>query len=197
MRKNVLSYIVAIVIAAGFIGCSKAPVINVYRLNVPQVQTQSVSAYKDKSIKVSFPQSLKEPMSEKMLFSYAENDSGTYQNSQWSNNISRILQGTFIEVLDRSRLFKIVLSDMSTLEENYRLESTIFDFEHQVRGSDSYAVVSIQFTLINADKGRLVKSKRFSYQEPTPSTDAKGYAIATNRAIVKLSHDLVEWLKSN
>lgn len=197
MRRNILPYIVAIVIAAGFIGCSKAPVINVYRLNVPQVQTQSVSAYKDKSIKVSFPQSLKEPMSEKMLFSYAENDSGTYQNSQWSNNISRILQGTFIEVLDRSRLFKIVLSDMSTLEENYRLESTIFDFEHQVRGSDSYAVVSIQFTLINADKGRLVKSKRFSYQEPTPSTDAKGYAIATNRAIVKLSHDLVEWLKSN
>jgi len=197
MRRNILPYIVAIVIAAGFIGCSKAPVINVYRLNVPQVQTQSVSAYKDKSIKVSFPQSLKEPMSEKMLFSYAENDSGTYQNSQWSNNISRILQGTFIEVLDRSRLFKIVLSDMSTLEENYRLESTIFDFEHQVRGADSYAVVSIQFTLINADKGRLVKSKRFSYQEPTPSTDAKGYAIATNRAIVKLSHDLVEWLKSN
>jgi len=197
MRRNILPYIVAIVIAAGFIGCSKAPVINVYRLNVPQVQTQSVSAYKDKSIKVSFPQSLKEPMSEKMLFSYAENDSGTYQNSQWSNNISRILQGTFIEVLDRSRLFKIVLSDMSTLEENYRLESTIFDFEHQVRGADSYAVVSIQFTLINADKGKLVKSKRFSYQEPTPSTDAKGYAIATNRAIVKLSHDLVEWLKSN
>jgi len=197
MRRNALTYIVATVIAAGFLGCSKAPVINVYRLNVPQVQTESTSVYKKKSIKVSFPQSIKEPMSEKMLFSYAENDRGIYQNSQWSNNISRILQGTFIEVLDRSRLFKIVLSDMSTLEENYRLESTIFDFEHQVRGSDSYAVVSIQFTLINADKGRLVKSKRFSYQEPTPTTDAKGYAIATNRVIVKLSQDLVEWIKSN
>ncbi len=197
MRRNVLLYIVSTVIAAGFIGCSKAPVINVYRLNVPQVQTQSTSVYKDKSIKVSFPQSLKEPMSEKMLFSYAENDRGAYQNSQWSNNLGRILQGTFIEVLDRSRLFKIVLSDMSTLEENYRLESTIFDFEHQVRGRDSYAVVSIQFTLINADTGRLVKSKRFSYQEPTPTTDAKGYAIATDRVIVKLSQDLLQWLKSN
>jgi len=197
MRRNVLLYIVSTVIAAGFIGCSKAPVINVYRLNVPQVQTESTSVYKDKSIKVSFPQSLKEPMSEKMLFSYAENDRGAYQNSQWSNNLGRILQGTFIEVLDRSRLFKIVLSDMSTLEENYRLESTIFDFEHQVRGRDSYAVVSIQFTLINADTGRLVKSKRFSYQEPTPTTDAKGYAIATDRVIVKLSQDLLQWLKSN
>jgi cholesterol transport system auxiliary component len=182
-------------IALGLIGCSKAPVINVYSLNVPQVQTETASAYKHKSIKVTFPQSIKEPMSEKMLFSYTINDRGTYQNSQWSNNMSRILQGTFIEVLDNSRLFKIVLSDMSTLEENYRLESNIFDFEHQVRGRDSYAVVSIQFTLINADTGRLVKSKRFSYQEPTPSTDAKGYAIATNRVIVKLSQDLLEWVK--
>jgi cholesterol transport system auxiliary component len=106
-----------------------------------------------------------------------------------------MLQGTFIEVLDNSRRFKVVLSDMSTLEENYRLESNIFDFEHQVRGGDSYAVVSIQFTLINADTGRLVKSNRFSYQEPTPTTDAKGYAIATNRVIAKLSQDLLKWLK--
>ncbi len=197
MRRSKLPYIVTIMIAAGFIGCSKAPVMNVYSLNVPQVQTETASAYKHKSIKVTFPQSIKEPISEKMQFSYTTNDRGTYQNSQWSNNMSRILQGTFIEVLDTSRLFKIVLSDMSTLEENYRLESNIFDFEHQVRDTHSYAVVSIQFTLINTDTGRLVKSKRFSYQEPTPTIDAKGYAIATNRVIVKLSQDLLKWLKSN
>ena len=195
MIRNTFSYMVTMMIAAGLIGCSKAPVINVYSLNVPQIQTETASAYKDKSIKVTFPQSIKEPLSEKMQFSYTTNDRGTYQNSQWSNHMSRILQGTFIEVLDKSRLFKVVLSDMSTLEENYRLESNIFDFEHQVRGTHSYAVVSIQFTLINADRGRLVKSQRFSYQEPTPTTDAKGYAIATNRVIARLSQDLVEWLK--
>ncbi len=195
MRKSRLTHIVSMMIVAGFIGCSKAPVINVYSLNAPQISTERASAYKDKSIKVTFPQSIKEPMSEKMRFSYTMNDRGTYQNSQWSNNMSRLLQGTFIEVLDSSRLFKVVLSDMSTLEENYRLESTIFDFEHQVRGRDSYAVVSIQFTLIDEDRGRLVKSKRFSYQEPTPMTDAKGYAIATNRIIAKLSQDLLRWLK--
>jgi cholesterol transport system auxiliary component len=182
-------------IAVGFTGCTKAPVINVYSLNVPEVHTETAGHYKDKSIKVTFPQSIKEPLSEKMLFSYTKNDRGTYQNSQWSNHMSRILQGTFIELLDKSRLFKVVLSDMSTLEENYRLESNIFDFEHQVRGTHSYAVVSIQFTLINADTGRLVKSKRFSYQEPTLTTDAKGYAIATNKAVIKLSQDLLEWLK--
>lgn len=195
MMGNKFQTIVMTMTAAGLIGCSKAPVINMYSLSAPQVQTETPNAYKYKSIKVSFPQSIKEPMSEKMHFSYAANDRGTYQNSQWSNDMNRHLQGIFIEVLDRSRLFKIVLSDMSTLQENYRLESTVFDFEHQVRGEDSYAIVSIQFTLINADTGRLAKTKRFSYQERTSTTDAKGYATATNRIMIRLSDDLLKWIQ--
>lgn len=195
MIRSKFQYIIMAMIGAGVIGCSKAPVLNIYSLDVPRTQTKIVHTYRDKSIKVSFPQSIKEPVSEKMHFSYAANDRGVYQNSQWSANMGRLLQGTFIEVLDSSKLFKIVLSDMSTLEENYRLESTIFDFEHHVRGSDSYAVVSVQFTLINADTGRLAKSKRFSYQEPTLTTDAKGYATATNRIMIRLSDDLLKWIQ--
>ena len=195
MIRNKLHAIVLVMTVVGFIGCSKAPILNLYTLTVPPVHTEATNSYKDKSIKVSFPQSIKEPMSEKMQFSYAANDKGTYQNSQWSNDMNRLLQGVLIEVLDRSRLFKVVLSDMSTLQESYRLESTVFDFEHQVRGKDSYAVVSIQFTLINADTGRLAKSKRFSYQEPTPTIDAKGYAIATNRIMIRLSDDLLKWIQ--
>jgi len=195
MIRHMFQYSVILMTAVGLMGCSKAPVLNIYGLNTPAVQTVPISSYKHKSIKVTFPQSIKEPVSEKMQFSYATNDRGTYQNSQWSNNMGRLLQGIFIEVLDNSRLFKIVLSDMSTLKENYRLESTLFDFEHQVRGTDSYAVVSVQFTLINADTGTLVKSKRFSYKEPTPTTDAKGYATATNRIMIRLSDDLLKWIK--
>ena len=75
-------------------------------------------------------------------------------------------------------------------------ESNIFAFEHQVRGEASHSIVSIQFTLIDADTGKLVKSKRFSYKEPTISTDAQGYANATNRAIEKLSRELIVWLNS-
>ena len=109
--------------------------------------------------------------------------------------MSKLLQGTLIDVLERSRLFKAVLADTSTLKENYRLESNIFSFEHRVRAEQSRSVVSIQFTLINADTGKLVKSKRFSYQEPTPSTDAQGYAMATNIILARLSTDLLEWLR--
>jgi len=180
---------------AGLVGCSKAPALKVYSLNVPRVKTVQSSSYRSKSVKVTYPQSLREQMSQKMNFSYSSSDRGTYQNSEWSNDMSKLLQGTFIEVLDNAKLFKVVLSDTTTLKENYRLESNVFAFEHSVRETQSYAIVSVQFTLINADTGKLVKSKRFSYREATPSVDAKGYAKATNVAMTKLSQDLVGWLR--
>lgn len=179
----------------GLVGCSKAPVLKVYSLNIPSVGTAQSSSYRSKSVKVTYPQSLREQMSQKMNFSYSSNDRGTYQNSEWSNDMSKLLQGTFIEVLDNAKLFKVVLSDTTTLKENYRLESNVFAFEHRVRETQSHAIISVQFTLINADTGKLVKSKRFSYREETPSVDAEGYAKATNVAITKLSQDLVGWLR--
>ena len=176
------------------LGCTKAPALKVYSLNVPDIQITKNHHYSTKTIKVTFPQSLREQMSQKMNFSYSNNDHGSYQNSEWSNNMSKLLQGTFIEVLENSRLFKAVLSDTTTLKTNYRLESNVFAFEHRVRGTQSHAVISIQFTLINADTGKLVKSKRFSYSEATPGINAQGYAEASNVAIDKLSKDLIKWL---
>jgi len=183
------------ILCAGLLGCTQAPILKVYSLDVPKVQQVTHSSYKQKLIKVSFPQSLREQMSEKMNFSYSHNDYGTYMNSEWSNYMSKLLQGTFIDVLDRAKLFKAVLPDTTTLKVNYRLESNVFAFEHQVRGKESHSIVSIQFMLIDADTGRLVKSSRFSYREATPTVDAKGYAAATNVALARLSRDLVAWLR--
>lgn len=191
-----IKIIVAIFLLA-LSGCTQAPVLKVYSLNTPDVHQHHSARFKNKSIKVMYPQSIKEPLSESMQFSYALNDQGVYQNSQWSNNISKLLQGIVIEIFDESKMFKVVLSDTSTLQENYRLESNVFDFEHMIRGEGSYANVSIQFTLINADMGSLAQSKRFSYREPTLTTDAKGYVDATNKIMVKLSKDLVKWLQLN
>jgi len=183
------------ILCVGLFGCTQAPILKVYSLDVPKVQKVSHSSYQHKVVKVSFPQSLREQMSQKMNFSYSHNDYGTYTNSEWSNHMSKLLQGTVIDVLDSSKLFKAVLPDTTTLKVNYRLESNIFAFEHQVRGEASHSIISIQFTLINADTGKLAKSKRFTYKEATLTKDAQGYASATNTAMDKLSKDLVGWLR--
>lgn len=187
------------IILLGLLGCTKEPALKVYSLDMPQVGIVQSSPYKNKNIKVSYPYSAREEISEKMNFAYGNGNSGSYQNSEWSNNMSKLLQGTFIEVLDNSRLFNAVLLDTSTAKENYRLESTIFAFHHSVlhsaQGTKSYAIVSIQFSLISIETGHLVKSKRFSYREVTPAIDAQGYVKATNIAIDRLGRDLVQWLR--
>jgi len=192
---KIIAQITSTLMYIGLLGCSQVPTMKVYSLQVPKVKKVLSSHYRNKTLKVTFPYSLKEQISEKMNFSYSDSDYGTYLNSKWSNNMAKLLQGTMIDILDNSRLFKTVLADTSTLQENYRLESNIFNFEHRVRDKSSYAVVSIQFTLIDADTGKLLKSKRFNYQEFTPSTDAKGYASATNTIIIRLSRDLLVWLR--
>lgn len=188
-------HLALILLLVGLLGCTKAPALKVYTLSTPSIKNVHSRNYKNKSVKVSYPQSLKDEMSQKMHFSYSASDRGSYQNSEWSNNMSKLLQGTFIEVLDSAHMFKVVLSDTSSLKENYRLESNVYTFEHQIRGTQSYAIISVQFTLINADLGKLVKSKRFVYKEETPTVDAQGYAQATNIAMAELSKDLVEWLR--
>jgi len=184
-----------IFILLGLGGCSsKQTPLQVYTLNVQSDVTVSQSKYRQKTIKVSYPQSLKSKINEKMYYSYSSTEEGAYQNSQWSNNIGKLLQGAFIESIEQSKLFKAVLPYTSTAGDDYRLESTIFAFSHQVRGKESHALVSIQFALIDTDTGRLIKTKRFSYRIPTKTTNAKGYVEAINIAISRLGKDLVQWL---
>ena len=79
---------------------------------------------------------------------------------------------------------------------DYLLESEVYDFHHKVRKGHSVSVVSIRFDLIDTSDNLLVKSRKFSYEIPTGTVDAVGYVKATNRALEKLSADLVRWLAS-
>ena len=92
------------VILLGLLGCTKEPAVKVYSIDVASVDAVQSSPYKNKSIKVVNPQGLKNKISQKMHFSYSSIDRGTYQNSEWSNTMTKLLQGTFIEVLDHYKM---------------------------------------------------------------------------------------------
>ena len=193
MKMKYAGMIIVLLLLSGCAMKEAAP-IKIYTLNAGKVPVVSTNKYRTKVLKVSFPQTLKEKITEKMRFSYSSSDHGVYQNSEWSNSLEKLVQGSVIEALQESRLFKAVLPYASTASEDLRLESIIYDLSHHIRGEDSYAVVSIEFSLINSDTGNLIKTTRFSYREDTPTVNAKGYVEATNRAMAKLTKDLVVWL---
>ena len=192
-----MKQIVLLVAALLMGGCAlkEAAPMKLYMLDAGNIAPVVSSPYRHSVLKVSYPQTLKEEMTEKMRFSYSDSDRGVYLNSEWSNSVEKLIEGTIIEVLQQSHLFKAVLPYASTAGEDYRLESIIYDISHHVRKEGSYAVVSIGFSFIDTDTGKLLKTKRFSYRELTPTVDASGYVIATNRAMHRLAHDLVLWLE--
>lgn len=191
-----MKYILWISIFLFLQGCSvKESPMRVYTLDGNTDFKTYGHKFKNKIIKVSYPQSLKERMNQNMQFSYSDLESGSYQNSEWSNNVGQLLQGIFIQTLQQSGLFKGVTSYTSIMQEDYRLESTVFDFSHRVRGNASHAIVTVQFSLIETNSGKMVKSKLFNYAVPTTTIDANGYVNATNIALSKLNRDLISWLE--
>jgi len=180
-----------------FSGCAfktSAPVTE-YTLTANNIVPVTSSRYRNKTLKVDYPQPLKEKLSQSIQYSYSLSDRGEYLNSQWANGLSQLIQGTLIDALERSKNFKGVVSYASTAYADYRLESTVYDFSHHIRGKESYAIVSLKFTLIDTSTGKLVKTKKFSYKEYTTTVDARGFVEASNRAMSKLSRDLANWLR--
>ena len=178
-------------------GCSlkDSSPITEYTLSANPVPAVSSSPYRNKAIKVTYPDSLKEKYSRSISYSYGLSDRGVYQNSQWTNALPYLIEGSVLEAIEQGHIFKGVLPFSSTVYEDYRLESMVYDFSHHIRGEESYASVSIRFTLIDTKTGRMTKTRKFSYKEYTPTTDAIGFITAANVAMSKLTRDLVNWLR--
>lgn len=177
-------------------GCSfkEAPVMKTYTMAIPSVSPVTHARYRNKILKVAYPVALNEKLIDDMYYSYSLSDRGSYLNSRWSNASGKLLQGTLIQVLSEAKVFRVVVPFNSDVDEDLRLESTVYDLSHHVRGKASYAVLNMHFTLIDAETGKLLKARHFSYRENTVTVDAKGYVQAVNRIMEKLSHDLIAWL---
>jgi len=177
-------------------GCAfKSAKLQTYTLNPSyRYGKLSHSPYADKSVKVAYPNNIKGKSSSSICFSYSRLEEGNYQNSTWSTSSSQLLTSIIIRALEHGAVFKSVIDYTSLANTDYLLESEVYDLYHKVRKNLSVSVVSIRFDLIDTSDNRLVKSKKFSYEIPTGTVDAAGYVKATNRALEKLSADLVRWL---
>ncbi|MFK5976563.1 MAG: ABC-type transport auxiliary lipoprotein family protein [Sulfurovum sp.] len=186
--------ILVVLTIISLMGCTKLPKLETYNIDIPHIKSKQKGNYRNKIIKVAYPKSLKESISQNMDFTYSSSERGSYQNSQWSNSLIQLIQGATIELLANSNIYKAVIPITSTVSEDYILESTVYAFYHDLKNSKSKAIVSIEYRVIDSKDNRLIKTKRFSYSEDTPTIDAKGYASATNRAMERLSGDLLRWL---
>jgi len=179
-------------------GCvqESLPPITQYTLVSTGISPVSHSPYAHKVLQVAYPQSLSLPMGVRIYYSYGPMERGKYENAYWASAVGQMVQGRLIETLSAAKLFKAVIPYSSSANADMRLESVIYDLSHHIRGDASYAVLSIRFTLIDTQTGEVIKSKRFSYKETTPTVDAKGFVLALNRAMARMERSLISWILS-
>jgi len=191
MRRLLLIFFLLLLTACSM----KTTELHIYTLNPSlDIHKHSNSSYSSSSVKVAYPSSIKGIISKRMIYTYDDLEEGTYANAQWSTASSKLLMNSFIRVMEKSRVFASTLEYTSLAHTDYLLESEVYEFYHKVRKNLSVAVVSIRFNLIHSQSNTLIKSRKFSYQIPTETVDAQGYVKATNKAVEKISKDLVQWL---
>ena len=176
------------------IGCG-SETISEYGLSVPSVKKVSYSKFKNKTLKIDYVRFIQDKDTDKIKYSYSKRETGYYENSIWSNNLSKLIEGSITKTLFSSNVFKSVNSYSSNVSEDLVLETSIFDFTHYIHGKDSYALISIKFSLVNKDNGKVIKEKIFTYRENTPTLNADGFVIASNKIIAKLNNELVYWIR--
>ncbi|NPA28052.1 MAG: hypothetical protein GXN91_03275 [Epsilonproteobacteria bacterium] len=189
----------SIILVIFFAACSvkKLEPLKLYTLNIPKVQKVLNSPYKNKTLKVVYPLSIGVNLGYKISYLYLKDgDGGYYVNSQFKETLSYQLTRILLDTLSQSGLFKSVVPYDSDIIEDLRLESTVFRVEHQVReDNSSYAVVDIEFRLVDMESREILKSKRFRYTKECKTTDAKGFIEALNEIFEELSQDLIDWLR--
>jgi cholesterol transport system auxiliary component len=134
-------------------------------------------------------------MSTDILYVDADYRRNPYAYSRWVDTPVHMLQLVLQDGLERSGLFEAVLPSASLLGADLRLETTLYDFSHQVlTDKKSEAVIRLGFHLLDIRKSRLLASRQFEVRMPAPSLDAEGGVAAINAAVASLLPRLIDWL---
>ena len=192
VHKSLSTIVFAILIS----GCTtKSEPMVTYTIDPDMKVSQiSRSPYRESSVKVSYPTDIRGKSGSSIYYSYSDTEEGSYQNASWGSNSSQLLTYTIMRALEQGKVFGSTIDYRSVANADYVLESEVYQFYHKVRKDISLSIVSIRFDLIDSSTSKLLKSKKFTYKISTESRDAKGYVEATNKALERLSRDLVRWL---
>jgi cholesterol transport system auxiliary component len=177
-----------------FLGCSEAT-LNTYTLSPKVYKKVNSSKFASKTLRVEYPKGIEDTMGTKIYYKDNNLKESFYLYSQWSKSLNRIIMGAIVDILRQSNLFKEVVDYSSTADVDYILETSIYNFEHEIKADKSFAKVKIQVRLLNSINNKIIKSKLFEYLIPCKSTDAKGFVEASNKALEKFGEDLIIWLK--
>ncbi|HID97198.1 MAG TPA: hypothetical protein EYP57_03285 [Thermodesulfobacteriaceae bacterium] len=130
-----------------------------------------------------------------IIYSDSEYSRECYAYSRWNDSPVKLLRILFHAILERSGLFRAVVSPASSAGADLILEGRLYDFSHHVEDDgSSWGVVRVRFYLIDSETRTVTATKEFVSRAAAPSVDAHGAVAALNSAAREVAWELVTWL---
>ncbi len=192
-RLTIFTVLLSVILA----GCAiKSRNIDIYTFSLPDISIPHIrSKYHNSVLRVDYPNGSNETMGSRIYYREGDKEAW-YLYSRWSDSVNRMLMSVIIDTLQKSSIFKDVIDYSSNSVDDYELETSIYDFRHEIDDEQSYAYLKIGFRLLNSENKKIVKHKIFEYRVTCESVDAKGFVKAVKEINNKLARDLINWLKN-
>ena len=156
---------------------------------------QQTGQYRNNVLRVEYPNGTSETMGSRIYYREGDKEAW-YLYSRWSDSVNRMMLSIIVDTLQKSAIFRDVTDYSSNSVADYILETTIYDFRHQIEDEKSYAYLKIGFRLLSSKTKKIIKSRIFKYRVPCGTLNAQGYVEAVKEINRKLSRDLTTWIGS-
>lgn len=130
-----------------------------------------------------------------LVYSDEEGIYKSYVNNTWDEPLYKQLENMMVLELNKTNMFKGVVSNGSLLKYDLVLESNIYDFYQVIEGDKSKVKVQINLNLLNQKTKNLVDSKTFIIEKELKTITPKDALQAYNEAFSEFINQVVSWLK--
>lgn len=131
-----------------------------------------------------------------MLYVTTQHEHNQYAYSRWSSAPPAMLLAVFQQAVEKSGMYRAVVSQASRAQADRVLESRLYDLAHHLNDDgSSTAVLKLSFDLVDNDSKSVIDSQLFDVSVPATSTSAPAGVAALNEAVAQVARQLVDWLR--
>jgi cholesterol transport system auxiliary component len=129
-----------------------------------------------------------------MVYLTRPHEVGYYVTSQWAETPARMIGTLLMQSLEKSGLWRVVVSMPSSVRGDHRLDTLGFVLQQEFLQRPSQVRVGFLLQLVELREQVVIGTRRFEVTENAPTDDAYGGVLAANRAVATLLDQVAAWV---
>ncbi|MBZ7965693.1 ABC-type transport auxiliary lipoprotein family protein [Campylobacter molothri] len=136
-------------------------------------------------------------LNSKSIIYTKNNISNTYAYHFWADLPSNFYKSFLLSKLEKTKIFKTVISSQSSLNADYVLESRIDSFEQIIDLKQNYTQITVSVNLIDAKKNEIIAHQFFNCKENINQNNISNIYQSFEKNLNSLTKDIILWINSN